>query len=105
MKTIAVAAALAALAPADAVSVVDVTIVVPSIAACAWMATRGEIKYFRVSVKNFKIQHFLDEKLTGKSAVPDPQPYIDHVRNFLYQLPLQETNHSQSSSITVPIDT
>jgi hypothetical protein len=46
MNTIAVAAALAALAPDDVVSVVEVMIVVPSIAACAWMATSGEIKYF-----------------------------------------------------------
>jgi hypothetical protein len=35
MKTIAVAAALAALAPEDVASVTDVVMVVPSIAACA----------------------------------------------------------------------
>jgi len=55
MKTMAVAAAEAADAPEDAVSVVEVTIVVPSFEACVLIASRGAIRY-------------------GKSAVPDPQP-------------------------------
>lgn len=52
MKTIAVAAALAALAPEDVVSVVDVVTVVPSMAACAWMATKGEMRYCGMSAEN-----------------------------------------------------
>ncbi len=46
MNTMAVAAALAALAPDDVVSVVEVMIIVPSIAAFACIATSGEIKYW-----------------------------------------------------------
>jgi hypothetical protein len=48
MNTTAVAAALAALVPDDVVSVVEVMIVVPSIAAFAWIATSGEIKYWYI---------------------------------------------------------
>jgi len=44
MNTIAVAAAEAAEAPEDAVSVVEVVIVVPSFEACVLIASRGAIR-------------------------------------------------------------
>lgn len=45
MKTIAVAAALAAEAPADAVSVLDNVTVVPSVAAWLLIASYGAVRY------------------------------------------------------------
>jgi hypothetical protein len=45
MQTIAVAAAAAADAPAAVASVGELTMVVPSVSACVWIAAKGEIKY------------------------------------------------------------
>jgi len=84
MKTRAVAAEAAAEAPADGESDVDVVRTVPSVEAWALIASRGAMRY-------------------GNSAVPDPHPWsvsvLDEVKRD------RGNYHSQSSIITIPIDT
>jgi hypothetical protein len=70
MNTIAVAAALAADAPADAVSVFDRVTVVPSVAAWVLIASYGAVRYYS-SLGEYTQG---TGALTGKSEVPDPQP-------------------------------
>lgn len=64
INTIAVAAALATEAPVDVESVFERVKVVPSAAALTFSASYGATKY-------------------GKSAVPEPQPYMSQLDSFL----------------------
>jgi hypothetical protein len=99
MKTIAVAAALAADAPEDVVSVFDNVTVVPSVAAWLLIASYGAVRYWMRLEKRTRMENevpYREITRPGSPTLEGSQPSV--IRRMR-----RTTNHSQSASIAATI--